>query len=152
MNQTVGRSVSILYRKYQVYLNKALKPLMLTGAELPFLMVLFQKEGVSQDELSHYLMIDKAATARALQSLIEKGYIYKEKDSLDKRANQIYLLDLAKDNQKAILRVLEYWHQYLLEGIDKDKVDLFMNVLDFMTNKVLKMDFSTIGGNEDGKE
>ena len=97
-------------------------------------------------------MIDKAATARALQSLIEKGYIYKEKDSLDKRANQIYLLDLAKDNQKAILRVLEYWHQYLLEGIDKDKVDLFMNVLDFMTNKVLKMDFSTIGGNEDGKE
>ncbi len=152
MNQTVGRSVSILYRKYQVYLNKALKPLMLTGAELPFLMVLYKNEGVSQDELSQYLMIDKAATARALQSLIEKGYIYKEKDSLDKRANQIYLLDLAKDNQKAILRVLEYWHQYLLEGIDKDKVDLFMNVLDFMTNKVLNMDFSTIGGNEDGKE
>lgn len=152
MNQTVGRAVSILYRKYQVYLNKALKPLMLTGAELPFLMVLYKNEGVSQDELSQYLMIDKAATARALQSLIEKGYIYKEKDSLDKRANQIYLLDLAKDNQKAILRVLEYWHQYLLEGIDKDKVDLFMNVLDFMTNKVLNMDFSTIGGNEDGKE
>ena len=91
MNKSVGRLVSILYRKNQVYLNQALKSLDITATEMSSLLCLYHSDGVTQDEMSHYLLIDKAAIARAIVSLLDKGLIIKEKDDIDKRANRIYL-------------------------------------------------------------
>jgi DNA-binding MarR family transcriptional regulator len=74
MKSSVGRLVSILYRKNQVYLNGVLKPLNITAAEVPVLIHLFGRDGISQEELSSFLVIDKAATARVVQSLLDKGF------------------------------------------------------------------------------
>ncbi|MDD4574200.1 MAG: MarR family winged helix-turn-helix transcriptional regulator, partial [Sphaerochaeta sp.] len=63
-HQSIGRLIAILHRKSQIFTNKALKEFSLTSAEYPFLFALYHKEGQTQEELSSYLYIDKAATAR----------------------------------------------------------------------------------------
>ncbi|MDY0210283.1 MAG: MarR family transcriptional regulator [Acholeplasma sp.] len=145
MRKSIGRSVSILYRKNQVYLNKALKPFEITGAELPFLMTLYEAEGVSQEELASYLLIDKASTTRALQSLVEKGYIIRRKDETDKRTNRIFLCDKALDNQKAIQKVLDDWNDILSKNIKEESLHTFLDVLDKMTREVEQLELHTTG-------
>ncbi len=85
MKRSVGRLISILYRKNQIYLNAAMKPLNITTAEQPILMYLYRHNAVTQEEISTYLQVDKALTARTVQSLIKKGLVTKEKDEKDKQ-------------------------------------------------------------------
>lgn len=145
MKKSIGRLVSILYRKNQIYLNAALKPLDITAAELPILLHLYNFNHVSQEELSTYLMIDKAATARGVQSLIKKGYIKKEKDPNDRRAYQVYLTESAIAIKHKIYEKLDAWTQYLTEGLDDRSVAIMFDVLDAMVRKVEATDLKEIG-------
>ncbi|MGL5256291.1 MAG: MarR family winged helix-turn-helix transcriptional regulator [Proteocatella sp.] len=141
MEKSIGRLVSILYRKNQVYLNMVLKPLNLTASEIPILMCLFKHDGASQEALSSFISIDKASTARAVQALLEKGYIKKEKDSVDKRANKIFLTKYALDNEKKIEILLNDWTEFLTEGLDEQSVNIMFDILESMVRKIDESDF-----------
>ena len=145
MKKSIGRLVSILYRKNQVYLNSVLKPLNITAAELPIIMHLFNFDHVSQEELSTYLMIDKAATARGVQSLIKKGYIKKEKNQEDRRAYQVFLTSMAIEKKEEICQKLNQWSQYLAQGIEEKSVDIMFEVLEAMVEKVEDIELKEIG-------
>ena len=136
VNRSVGRLVSILYRKNQVYLNMVLKPYNITASELPVMTYLFGHDGASQEEMSTYLMIDKAATARAIQSLSEKGYLRKEKDPEDQRANRITLTAAAMALEGEIRGHLQAWSGFLTDGLDETAVNTMFEVLERMVQKV----------------
>ncbi len=144
MEKSVGRLVSILYRKNQIYLNVVLKPLNLTAAELPVFTYLFEHNGVSQEELSSYLVIDKASTARVVQSLLEKGFLRKEKNLTDRRANKVFLTDLAYDQKEKIIKRLQQWTDFLAEGLEEESVNTMFTVLDQMVKKVENADIKDI--------
>ncbi len=141
MERSIGRLVSILYRKNQVYLNMVLKPLNITASEIPILMCLFSHDGASQEALSSYISIDKASTARAVQALLEKGYIVKEKDSADKRANKIFLTKYAFDNENIIQNLLDDWTEFLTQGMDEKSVNIMFEILENMVEKIDETDF-----------
>lgn len=141
VDKSIGRLVSILYRKNQVYLNMVLKPLNLTASELPILMFLFKSDGASQEALSSFLSIDKASIARAVQSLLKKEYLVKEKDSVDKRANKIFLTKYAIDNEQEIKGLMNNWTEFLTEGLDEQYVSIMFDVLESMVKKIDESDF-----------
>lgn len=141
MEKSIGRLVSILYRKNQIYLNMVLKSLNITASELPILMCLFKHDGVSQESLSSFISIDKASTARAVQSLLEKGYIVKEKDLIDKRANKIFVTKYALENEDIIQTLLQEWTEFLTEGLDENSVDIMFDILENMVKKVDESSF-----------
>ena len=135
MDNSVGRLVSILYRKNQVYLNEALKELGLTASELPIIIYVLKHEGVSQEEMAQFLSIDKAAIARAVDTLLEKGLVQKEKDELDRRANKITVTEVGKKIEFALNQRLLYWTQYLTKDIEEKDVDTMYRVLNIMVDK-----------------
>ena len=118
MSQSIGRLISILHRQSQIYINKALKEFSITSAEYSFILALYRKEGQTQEELSRYVAIDKAATARAIQTLQEKGYVTKVQDERDRRCNHIHLTPLANKNREEIIRRIKAWSTYITEGMD----------------------------------
>ncbi len=150
MQKSVGRLVSILYRKNQVYLNCALKSAQITASELPFLLYFFRNDttaGISQEALSAYLLIDKAATARAVQSLLKKGFLRKEKDEADRRANKIFLTELGEQQRTVVQARLQQWTQFLTEGLDAQSVDTMFHVLEQMVEKMETTDWHNIWRN-----
>ncbi|WP_352400701.1 MarR family winged helix-turn-helix transcriptional regulator [Anaerotignum sp.] len=149
MHKSVGRLVSILYRKNQVYLNAALKTYHITASELPILLYLYHHDGVSQEELSSFLLIDKASTARGVHSLMEKEFIRKEKDLMDRRANKIFVTEKALDQQDAILLILQRWTNFLTEGLDEQSVNVMFTILEEMIKKVETIDFREMGNKYD---
>ena len=149
MNKSVGRLVSILYRKNQVYLNQALKPFDITATEMSSLLCLYHSDGVTQDEMSHYLLIDKAAIARAIVSLLDKGLIIKEKDDVDKRANRIYLSIKGKQLETSIRSILKDWNDLLIEDIDPKDVETMFHVLEKMVLRLEVLDLKPEGAKHD---
>lgn len=141
--KSVGRWIAVLYRQSQIYLNIALKDLNLSSSEYMFLIVL-TNEGMTQEELSDRISIDKAATARALKSLEEKGYITRETDPQDKRAKRVYATEKAKQCKDQIHRVLMDWTSLLTEDMEPETVELVIESLKHMAHRVIQMDFKEI--------
>ncbi|MEA4859502.1 MAG: MarR family winged helix-turn-helix transcriptional regulator [Sphaerochaeta sp.] len=115
MYSSLARHLAILHRHNQRYLNQVLKPYSLTSGEVGFLMSLYQTEGQTQEELSAALVIDKAATARALKVLIDKGFVTRTQDEKDKRCNRIHLTEHAKALEGELTNQVRRWNQNLIE-------------------------------------
>lgn len=142
MKNSIGRLVSILHRQSQIYINNALKDFDITSAEYSFLLCLYKKDGVTQDDLSDYLYIDKSATARAIKSLEQKGYVTRDRDEEDRRFNRIYLTNKAKLNKTEITKRIWRWSELLAEELDKETVDTVLSVLQEMVDKVERINLN----------
>lgn len=137
-HQSIGRLIAILHRQSQIFTNKALKEFSLTSAEYPFLFALYQREGQTQEELSSYLSIDKAATARVIKSLIAKGFVTKEQDAQDKRCNRIFLTEKANQKKEDIHQCVMQWNSYITEGLDETTYQNTFAALQMMVNQIAK--------------
>ena len=73
MANCVGRVLSRLARKCQIAVSNALQQYNLTAAEEPFLMAILNNDGFSQEELTAYVGVDKAATARAVRRISSRS-------------------------------------------------------------------------------
>jgi len=136
LKNSIGRLISILHRQSQIYINCVLKEYGITSAEYAFLLYLYKKDGITQDDLSTYLYIDKSATARAIKSLEEKGYIIRSKDSVDKRCNRVYLTEKAKSHEDEIKKRIFKWSQFLTEDMDEETINMTFTLLEGMVEKV----------------
>ncbi len=131
-----SRIISLLYRKGQVYKNIHLKDLNITSSEQPFIITIYLNEGVSQEYLSSYLNIDKASTARAIQSLIKKGMVKKIRCQHDKRQNKIYLTDKCIEIIEPMHYILESWVDILTYDMTPEEKNLAYDYLNRMANNV----------------
>jgi hypothetical protein len=66
----------------------------------------------------------------------------------DRRANKVYLTDLALEQEGKILELLQQWSSFLAEGIDEQSVTTMLTVLEEMVKKVEDIDFRERWRNE----
>lgn len=150
MTKSVGRLVSVLYRRNQVYLDAALKEYNLTASELAFIISLYKKDGISQEELSTRLAIDKAATANALRSLENKGYVSRTRNPQDRRANIIIITEYARRMEEGVRKQLRNWTNFLTEDMEEESVKTMFEVLEKMVKKVESIELcKKLGGHDE---
>jgi DNA-binding MarR family transcriptional regulator len=134
MEYTLARLLAILHRRNVAYLNRTLKPYQITSGEVGILVTLYQGENRSQEELSTLLCIDKAAIARALSSLEQKGYVERLADERDKRCNRIVLTERARELKSTILPLIQGWsHHLALQMGDDAYTQLFDHLSTILT-------------------
>jgi len=122
IEQSFGHWVARLYRSSQNYFAKKLAKLHIGRGQHNFLLVLYRKDGISQDQLARALHINKAAVARALSKLEKNGYVVRKKDDADRRNNQVYLTDKARKIKAELLSEVNTWTDTLAEGLsDTDR-------------------------------
>lgn len=119
-----------IYRCTQVYIDKKLAKFDLTIGTYPYLLVLNKSEGISQNEISRELSVDKAMSARTIKKLIELGYIRKEENEEDIRAYKLYITDKAKSIIPELIEILNNWTDILVQGNDKDRVETSLEFLE----------------------
>jgi len=117
--------ISIIYRYSLMYANKKLKGFDITGGELSFFIVIVDRSGITQEELSHYLKINKSTTAKAVKSLQQKGYVIKKVYDKDRRSHNLYPTEKAVELRKQMRKLAFSWDDILLkdvEGRDRQKI------------------------------
>lgn len=129
---SIGRWISILYRYRQNYIGKKLEPYHIGSGQFFFLIVLSKNNGISQEELSDHLKIDKATTAKAIQKLEDEGYVDRIIDAKDKRAYQVYLTDKALKVIPIINEAVKDWERMITTGLSENESVIIEQILSKM--------------------
>lgn len=127
--ENIGKYISQLHRKGNVFINRELSKYDLSVGQFMFLLDLYMKDGKNQEEISDNLKIDKGTTARAIKKLEEQGFVIRIKNENDKRSNKIYLTDKAKDIKENVFDILDNWNQKISMILTKEEEKIMKNIL-----------------------
>ncbi len=119
----IGRSFSILHRRSQLFVTAACEHLKLSYSEYVMLMRIFASEGLSQEELSSTLFLDKAVVTRTISLLEQKGMVYREKDARDQRMKRLYPTEQAKEEREYLEGIIYAWVDYLQQGMPREEAE-----------------------------
>ena len=134
----------IVRRRIQSLVVEASMDMGLTYAEFSVMLVLFDKEGCSQDDMTNYLHVDKAAITRVIKKLESRGYLFRKQDEIDRRLKRLFLTEEGKETEKKIKEIVQKILNYLTEDFSDLEKDTVVRCLHSMAQKLVKADFSTI--------
>ncbi|GLI06117.1 MarR family transcriptional regulator [Paenibacillus tyrfis] len=129
---TITRWVSLLYRYGQMYIGERLKAHGIGKGQHIFLNALYKEDGLSQEELSSYLKIDKGTTAKALKKLEAQGYVLRQVREEDKRSYRVFLTEKAWRIKDEVRGVLTDWRHILSDGLTEEEQRLALELLEKM--------------------
>lgn len=141
----ISKYCSILDRCSSMYKNSAFKDISICSSHAPYFFFLIKNPGVTQDELSKRLVINKSNVTRSIQFLEEKGYVRRTNDPLDKRINHIYLTKEGEELVPVIRNKIYVFNKEVGEVLDEDEIIILNNLLEKVVksavNFVRKEDF-----------
>lgn len=86
-------------------------------------------EGTPATKIAPLMGLEPRSLTRTLKTLEENGFIYKEKDAIDKRSVRIYLTEKGKVQKGKAIDTVKAFNQFVKERIPEDKLNTFMQVL-----------------------
>lgn len=131
---SVGKYISCIYRYSQRYFEKQLAEYGLGSGTYPFLITLFRKDGIHQQQLSQHLNIDKTTTTRAVKRLIDLGYVIRQRDLCDRRAYRLFLTEKGRRLEPGIRKVLRHWSSILSKGFAAEEKQQMLDFLRRMSH------------------
>jgi DNA-binding MarR family transcriptional regulator len=119
--ESVAKWIAVLHRQFQIYINRELKDYDINSSEYIFLVNLYEKDGVSQEQLSTNLYINKAATTRAIRRLENLGYVERIRDPYDNRAYLVKLTTKGLKMREFIKNKLDYWTKIISSSLTAEE-------------------------------
>ncbi|WP_346705311.1 MarR family transcriptional regulator [uncultured Agathobaculum sp.] len=83
------KAISILYRKSHIWLNNGCVPYHLTAAQAVVILIVCDFDGLTQDEITKRLSLDKSVIAKTVTKLEEIGFLIRSTNAKDKRTYDI---------------------------------------------------------------
>lgn len=130
---SIGRWISLLHRYGNIYINEQLKDFNLGAGQYQFLAILYQNEGISQDEIASLLKMDKGTAARAIAKLEKEGYVERKVFIADKRIKKLYLTEKAHVFESKLTSILQEWKDIITEGLSVDEQEYAIKLLNNMS-------------------
>ncbi len=110
--------IQIIYKAYDIYLNKVAKEYDISATELKIMMYL---DGNHENDLARdivkSLMIAKSSTSTSVSSLVSKNYLVKLQDQHDKKIYHLKLTQEGKNVIQALDEQLEGFTSKLADGL-----------------------------------
>ncbi len=95
-----------------------------------YIIKIVENPGMIQDEIGKIVKVDKGTCARAMQRLLQKGYIIRERDVEDKRKYRVYPSEKAMEEYPIILKIYEEITDKSIDGISKEDEEKLEELLD----------------------
>lgn len=127
--ENIAKYISEIQRMGNIFFLKELSYLGLGYGQFNFLMELYKKDGVRQEDLSLNLKIDKGTTARAVKKLELEEFIVRVHDESDRRAYRIYLTEKAMKHKEDIYKVAKSWEENLTQKLTFEEKEIMLNLL-----------------------
>jgi len=127
--ESLGRWISVIHRYGHSYLEKQCGALDISHGHVAFLVGLYYRDDLSQEELSEARGLDKTTTARAIKKLLERGYVSISPDPADKRIHRLHLTAKGRDAAPKIIEFLKRWTAILSQGFSRDEKKILLGSL-----------------------
>jgi len=128
-DESIFKWLSIVMRYTHKHINHQMEDLKISRGQHQYLLALYHNNGISQEELSKKMEIDKGTTARAVKKLVDNGYIIREVDENDKRAFKLFVTEKAEGYKNKFFEIADEWEATLLEGISEEHRQIMRTVM-----------------------
>ena len=136
LEKYIGVNVQRAALKLNNYYQKVVNPFDITVDQWEILIVLWEKEGITQKELAERLHKDQTNVARMLFKLEKKEIIYRVVHETDRRSLRVYLTPKGRDIKDEIVAPSIEAYNKTIQGLSEEEVELFRRILTVMYNNV----------------
>lgn len=133
----IGKWIAVLYRTGRAYFDYRAEEYGISSSHVFFLLCLYRKQGISQNEISKNLNLDKGTTARIGSTLEEIGYVTRQQDLNDKRAYQVYLTEKGIQLEPKIRLMLKEWAHILTNDLTVEEEKVAYQLLQRLAEKAI---------------
>jgi DNA-binding MarR family transcriptional regulator len=114
------------------YVKKKLAPFNIAPEQNLVMMLLWEQDGLSQNEITIKLNKDKTNIARMSQGLEQKGFVKKAICPKDRRAQRLYLTEKGRNLSEHVLPIAEEFHEILCKNITDEELFQLRTILSKM--------------------
>ncbi|MGB8451766.1 MAG: MarR family transcriptional regulator [Anaerocolumna sp.] len=132
-NKLLTKRISHISKYNQYHMDEVLKPYNLSSGTYPFLLALWQDEGINLEKISRKVNVDKALSTRTIQKLIELAYLEKLTNQQDSRACRLFLTEKGKN----VIPIIKKEIDLRIDSITMDLSQEEKVLLDSMLEKIL---------------
>ena len=111
------------------YLKTALPVEGIGFGQVPIMMHLASRDGMSQDELARSIGVDRTTLNRTIRPLINHGYVQSRVNPEDRRAHIVILTGKGGNAVPVVRRCLDNWNDALLDGFNPEEKERFIEYL-----------------------
>ena len=134
--QSVGKYISIIHRTGSSFLSKEFSKFNIGSGQYKYLIHLYKNDGLSQEELTEILNIDKGTTAKSIKKLETEGFVMRVKDKNDKRINRVYLTPKALEIKDEFLSSINAWENTLTLNLSYAEKEQALTLLKKITYNI----------------
>jgi DNA-binding MarR family transcriptional regulator len=95
-----------------------------------------QELGTPATKIAPLLGLETRSLTRILRSMEEKGLIYKQADTQDKRSVRIFLTELGLEKKEISRQTVRHFNQKAREKIPQNQLDVFFKVASQITGMI----------------
>ena len=129
------RQINIISRCSAMVRNDALSDTGLKGSHYAYILTLCRRPGISQEQLSRHIYINKSNVTRHLAQLEKLGYVERKQSEEDKRVILVYPTQKAIEVQPRVSETVRGWNKYLTEDFSEEEMEQFSAMLARITQK-----------------
>ncbi len=139
LDESLAYIIDLTLRRYRIKLSKALKGhgYNITPYQWVVLYRLWEKEGLSQSQISELTIKDKPTITKMVDVLEKKKLVIRKLDKTDRRKYKIFLTESGRDLKKKLPPIVSEQLQKALSGIDEEEIENTKKVLRKMHNNLL---------------
>lgn len=129
------RQIRVIGRCSNIYHTAALEGTGLSGGHTAYLFTLCRTPGMSQEQLSRHIYVNKSNVTRHLAQLEKLGYVERRQSMEDKRVILVYPTQKAYDILPRVTDVIKGWNSYLTEEFTEEEMEQFNAMLARITER-----------------
>lgn len=118
--------ISLIYRRHAKYLNNKMESVNLTFGLYPFLIEIYNHDGISQEDLAKLLYLNESTVTRNLKKLEKRGFIER---TPQKRKKIISITDEGREVAKKVMNYDEKWDEMIKKDLSEEEYINFKNTL-----------------------
>lgn len=126
---------SILYRCSQKYFDKQFEKMGLGYAQINFLTMIYENEGISMVDLANNGSFDKGTITKSLSKLQENDFVRIESDETDKRRKLLYTTEKTQSIIPKIYLLKQSWWDYLSMDLNDEEFDEYIRLTSIIQNR-----------------
>ena len=133
MKNSFIKYISLLHRNTNRYFDMMLEDEPIGSGQQFFLLRIFENDGISMCDLAKLGGYDKGTVTKAIQKLVEQGYVESVADHSDKRMRHLYITNEAMPVIKHLYEIRDDWNRKLLKALGEENNEQLFEIFKLMS-------------------
>ena len=119
------KNINLVSRSAEIFREEQLRECGISGCQSKYILMIANNPGVSQEDISRMLFVNKSNVARQTSLLARNGFVEKVGNDKDRRAVLLYPTEKLLSSLPKVREVLARWRELVTEGFtEEEKLEL----------------------------